>query len=63
MAKYYTLEVHPSLFGDFALVRRWGRLGRSGKMRIDLYETRDLAEKAQRRLMRSKLVRGYDKHG
>ena len=40
MARYYVLSLEPSLFGDTALVRQWGRLGRSGRQRIDLFQQR-----------------------
>lgn len=28
MARFYALGVEPTLFGEFALVREWGRIGR-----------------------------------
>ncbi|MGB3389974.1 MAG: WGR domain-containing protein [Pseudaminobacter sp.] len=27
MARFYELSVEPTLFGEVALVRRWGRIG------------------------------------
>ena len=40
MARYYVLSLEPSLFGDTALVRQWGRLGHTGRQRIDLFRQR-----------------------
>jgi predicted DNA-binding WGR domain protein len=40
MARYYVLSIEQSLFGDTALVRHWGRLGRNGRQRIDLFRQR-----------------------
>ena len=40
MARYYVLSLEPSFFGDTALVRQWGRLGHSGRQRIDLFRQR-----------------------
>ena len=30
MARFYSLDLQPDLFGGWALVRRWGRIGRRG---------------------------------
>jgi predicted DNA-binding WGR domain protein len=38
MARYYVLAIEPSLFGDAALIREWGRIGRPGQRRVELYE-------------------------
>ena len=40
MARYYVLSIEPSLFGDATLIREWGRIGRPGQRRIELYENR-----------------------
>ncbi|WP_082837329.1 WGR domain-containing protein [Labrenzia sp. OB1] len=37
MARFYVLSVEPTLFGDYAVQRRWGRLGTSGRSRSDLF--------------------------
>jgi predicted DNA-binding WGR domain protein len=34
MARYYVLSLEPSLFGDTALVRQWGRLGHASRQRM-----------------------------
>ena len=34
MQRYYVLAVEPTLFGDTALVREWGRIGRSARQPI-----------------------------
>jgi predicted DNA-binding WGR domain protein len=31
MARYYVLSVEPTLFGNSALVREWGRIGSPGR--------------------------------
>ena len=38
MACFYVLSLEDTLFGDTALVREWGRLGTTGRRRIDLFE-------------------------
>jgi predicted DNA-binding WGR domain protein len=36
MARFYVLAIEPTLFGDTALVREWGRIGSRGRRRVDL---------------------------
>ncbi|AWC25785.1 WGR domain-containing protein (plasmid) [Aminobacter sp. P9b] len=63
MARFYRLSVEPSLFGDAALVREWGRIGTSGRRRLDLFADAAQADDALRRLAASKLRRGYRNAG
>ncbi|MFC4170478.1 WGR domain-containing protein [Microvirga sp. GCM10011540] len=35
MARFYSLEVERDLLGRVVLVRRWGRIGTTGKTRLD----------------------------
>lgn len=58
-ARFYALSVEPSLFGDAALVRQWGRIGTQGQMKIELFETSSAAETALARLADRKRRRGY----
>jgi predicted DNA-binding WGR domain protein len=30
MRRFYALDVQPDLFGGFAVVKEWGRIGRAG---------------------------------
>lgn len=39
MARYYELSLEPTLFGEISLVRAWGRIGRRGQRRVDLFST------------------------
>jgi predicted DNA-binding WGR domain protein len=59
MARYYVLSIEPSLFGDAALIREWGRLGRSGQRRIELYENQSCAMEALETWLQRKQRRGY----
>ncbi len=31
MARFYTIDIQPTLFGDWAVVRSWGRIGGKGR--------------------------------
>ena len=59
MARFYTLSVEPTLFGDAALVRQWGRIGTRGQLKINLFDTMPAAEEALSHLAARKLRRGY----
>ncbi len=59
MARFYVLAVEPSLFGDVALVREWGRWGRRGRRMVDLYRDADEAAEALEDWLLRKSKRGY----
>lgn len=59
MARYYRVAIEPTLFGWSAVVRDWGRVGRSTRRRLDLYDDASQAVAAAERLLRQKLRRGY----
>jgi len=58
-ARYYVLAVEPSRFGDATLIREWGRIGRQGQRRIELYDRYDQAAEQLEALLRRKSRRGY----
>ena len=59
MARYYVLSIEPGLFGDAALIREWGRLGRSGQRRVELYVNRSCAMETLETWLQRKQRRGY----
>lgn len=59
MARFYALQVQPSLFGEWVLVREWGRIGQVGTVKATPYPTQSEAEEALARLQRQKVSRGY----
>ncbi len=58
-ARFYRLEIWPDLFGRTLLVRQWGRIGTSGRQRLDPHPDAGTALDALARLARSKRRRGY----
>lgn len=59
MARYYAMGVVPTLFGEWALVREWGRIGSPGTVRADWFGTEEDAAAALARLAGQKARRGY----
>lgn len=59
MARFYVLVIEPSLFGDTALLRQWGRIGTHGRERRDLFQSEQLAREALSSWLRRKRKRGY----
>lgn len=58
--RYYALSVCPTLFGEWSLVREWGRLDqRGGTMKSAVFPTEADAEVALRSVQRRKERRGY----
>lgn len=58
-ARYYKLEVQLTLFGEWAVVREWGRIGRGGTVRSTPYPSASDAEAALNRLRAINEQRGY----
>jgi predicted DNA-binding WGR domain protein len=59
MRRFYAVNVVPALFGEWQLVREWGRIGQGGTVRAATFPSQDEAEKAQARSISRKLRRGY----
>jgi predicted DNA-binding WGR domain protein len=59
MARFYLVSVGRSLFGDFSVVREWGRIGTIGRVRVDLFENEHRALGAFEAIERNKRKRGY----
>ena len=59
MARFYALEVERDLFGRHVLVRRWGRIGTAGKIRLDEHTGEGEARTALQKLQATKRRKGY----
>lgn len=63
MRRYYRMDVQPTLFGEWELIREWGRVGQAGTVRCAAYMTAKAAELAREQRRHSKLKRGYQPAG
>ena len=59
MARFYMLSLEPTLFGEIALLRHWGRIGTHGRQVLSLHATRADAERVLARQIARRLKRGY----
>lgn len=59
MARFYVVAVQPTLFGEWALVREWGRIGQPGRVVSTPYPTPTEAQAALEKLRLAKEKRGY----
>jgi predicted DNA-binding WGR domain protein len=59
MHRFYALHVTPDLFGGWALLREWARVGSPGQTRTMNYPNEATAIAAMVRLERKKRRRGY----
>lgn len=59
MARFYSIDFAPTLFGEVAVLRRWGRIGTRGRVSAETWPTAEEAEAAASALLRAKERRGY----
>ena len=58
--RFYRMDIMPGLFGDWGLVREWGRIGRGGQVRTDWFASEAEAKDARFELHMTKAKRGYE---
>jgi predicted DNA-binding WGR domain protein len=59
MHRFYQMYVTPGVFGDWSLVREWGRAGSPGTVRKDWFDTEEEAVTASIKLSNAKQKKGY----
>ena len=59
MHRYYRLSVERNLFGEWSLMREWGRIGKPSRSMVDLHATEQDAHAAMQRKGLEKRRRGY----
>jgi len=57
--RFYKMMLAPSLFGEWVLVREWGRIGAAGTTKADHFASVGEAVLAMQELVRKKKRRGY----
>lgn len=59
MARFYVLSLEPTLFGEVAVLRHWGRLGTRGRLVSSLHATAAEARSVLGRHVERRQRRGY----
>ena len=59
LARFYQVDIQPTLFGDWAMVCRWGRIGTYGRTRQDWFPSLPEARIAHDLRVARKRLRGY----
>lgn len=59
MARFYRVDVQPTLFGEASVARSWGRIGTAGRTAFETCPTQEAAETAAAKTIGAKLKRGY----
>jgi len=63
MARFYSIDLAPTLFGEVAVLRSWGRIGTRGRTSLETWPSAGEAEAAANRTLRHKSRRGYSPAG
>ena len=59
MSRFYVVRVAPTLFGEWSVLREWGRMGSPGTVRSRSFEREQEAQKAGQCSIRRRLRNGY----
>ncbi len=59
MARWYEVDVQPTLFGEFTVERHWGRIGSIGQSKTFWFDDEPRADKMARLVSDAKSRRGY----
>ena len=59
MLRFYAIRIAPTLFGEWAVVREWGRIGSPGRERQSWFASAGEAVAAGLQARREKERRGY----
>ena len=57
--RFYRLSLEKNLFGEWSLMREWGRIGRPSQQKIEIHTTEQDAQASMARKERQKQRKGY----
>jgi len=60
MYRFYAIRITPTLFGDFALIRNWGRIGANGCIKEEWCSKESEALAKGLSYLKAKRGRGYE---
>ena len=56
MARFYIMSVQPNLFGEWSLLREWGRIGSAGRLVTGGFASERAATRAMAEHLKAKAV-------
>ena len=59
MRRFYAARIEPNLFGEWCVIRGWGRIGTRGQQMTEWFDNAGRAHDALGRVERGKRRRGY----
>lgn len=59
MARFYSIALQPTLFGEVSIIRNWGRIGTRGQVMLETFPSPLAAERQAILIERQKRRRGY----
>ncbi len=59
MARWYEIDLQPTLFGEFTVARHWGRIGTAGQSKTFWFDDETTADQAAKSVFAAKARRGY----
>ena len=59
MARFYAMSLQPTLFGEWSMLREWGRIGSSGQVASGCFASEPEAMQAMAEHLKAKLRKGY----
>ena len=57
--RYYTIYVMRNLFGEWSVMREWGRIGSPGRVTLQSFASEEEARQAERISLRLRARHGY----
>ena len=57
--RFYAMYITPTIFGDWSLIRRWGRIGSQGAVLENWFGTEQEAINEEQKILKSKEKHGY----
>jgi predicted DNA-binding WGR domain protein len=57
--RFYMVHVSQNLFGEWNLIREWGRIGSPGTVRCETFDSESQARDAEQRTLRLRMRHGY----
>jgi predicted DNA-binding WGR domain protein len=60
MARFYTMSLQPTLFGEWALLREWGGIDSAGRLLSTRFASEQQAALAMAEHLKAKQSKGYE---